>query len=124
MILRLQEFIYKQLNTKEITDKENGIYYQVPANNNFPYLYIGDFHQRDSSTKTQERVEASFKLYLYLREKSLKNMLELAEVIKRKLTVNETIMIKCYEEKIVMQNDGTTQQIIIFCKARLEQENV
>lgn len=119
MILNLQQFIYQQLNQKNITDKIVGIYYQVPANSKFPYIYIGDFHSKDISTKDRERAEIYFKLSLYLRDKSLKSMLELGEDIKRELRSNEIMMIKCFEEKIILQNDGITQQIMMIFRARL-----
>ena len=118
MILYLQQFIYQQLNKKQITDKLVGIYYQVPANSIFPYIYIGDFHSKDISTKDREILDISFRLNIYLRDKNLKSMLELAEEIKETLKDNETMMMRCFEEKVILQTDGITQQIVMLFKVK------
>lgn len=124
MILYLQELIYKQLNVKEITDKVNGIYYHVPSNNSFPYIFIGDFYQCDISTKSLKRANIRFKLSLYLREKSLVSSLKLTKEVKVLLENNDQMIMKCYEEKITIQNDGITQQIIMSFKTKLGDNHV
>lgn len=119
MILYLQHYLYQQLTNAIITDKITGIYYQVPANSNFPYIYLGDFHSKDASVKDKEKLIISFKLSIYLRDKSIKAMLELAQDIKLILKSNKLVMIKCFEEKIILQNDGVTQVIMLLFKVRL-----
>ena len=112
MILELQSLIYQKLNCLSILAKITGIYYHVPANINFPYIYIGDFHN------ILKQDELSFKLTIFLREKSLKPMLELAKEIKSLLVSNLDITLKCLDEKIQLQNDGVTHQIILAFRAK------
>lgn len=113
MILKLQQFIYQQLDYLSSSTKVSGIYYyHVPANSNFPYIYVGDFQD----VLKHGSKEISFKVTIFLREKSLKAMLELAEEIKTLLLSNQNI--RCLEEKIQLQNDGVTHQIILLFKAK------
>lgn len=122
MILYLQQFLYQILNKEAINNQVNGVYYQVPANSSFPYIYIGDFNSKDISGMNQEIVEIHFKLVIYLRDKSLKSMLELSQEIKRVLTLNrkeKVALMRCVEEKMSLQNDGVTHQINMRFKAVL-----
>jgi hypothetical protein len=118
MIIKLQQFIFKKLNQKIITSKVSGIYYQVTSNSYFPYIYVGDFNSKDISTKDREYAEITFSINIYFRDKNLKQMLEVAELIKQLLSRVE-IYIKYSDEKILQQLDGITQQIIITFKAKL-----
>lgn len=119
MIIKLQQFIFKQLNQPIITSKVSGIYYQVTSNSYFPYIYVGDFISKDISTKDREYFEISFKLQIYFRDKNLKTMLELAKLIKQ-LLFSEEMMIKSTEVRIQKQIDGVTEQIIMLFKAKLK----
>ena len=120
MILYLQQFLYNLLNNDSINKKIQGIYFQVLANSYFPYIYIGDFNSKDVSTKDMEIAEIHFKLIIYTRDKSLKNMLELSEGIKRVLNINgkdKVVLMNCIEEKVSLQNDGVTHQISLKFRA-------
>ncbi len=120
MILYLQQFLYNLLNNELINKKLQGVYFQVPANSYFPYIYIGNFNSKDISTKTEEIAEIHFKLIIYTRDKSLKSMLELSNIIKNMLNVNgqeKISLMKCMDEKLSLQNDGVTHQIILKFKA-------
>lgn len=119
MIIKLQQFIFKQLNQPIITSKVTGIYYQITSNSYFPYIYVGDFISKDISTKDREYFEISFKLQIYFRDKNLKTMLELAKLIKQLLS-SEEMMIKSTEVRIQQQIDGVTEQIIMLFKAKLK----
>jgi hypothetical protein len=85
MILKLQQTIYNHLNQKKFTDQLKGIYYQVPSNSSFPYIYIGDFNAKDISTKDRQLAEITFKINIYLRDKNLRVMLELSSEIAQEL---------------------------------------
>lgn len=114
MILHLQEFLYQVLNVEAINKRVKGIYFQVPSNSYFPYLYIGDFYGQDISNIGKKLEEINFKVTLYVRDKSLKNALELAEEIKAVLSVKERgkiAFIRFIEERVLTQNDGITQEI-------------
>lgn len=120
MILYLQEFLYKILNTGDITKKVKGVYFQVPSNSYFPYIYIGDFYGQDISNIAKKLEDINFKITIYVRDKSLKNTLELSEEIKRVLSIKERdkiAFIKFIEEKIITQHDGVTQEINMKFKA-------
>ena len=117
MILKLQDFIYKKLSN--IAGKVVGIYFQVPANSKFPYIYIGDFHSKNKSTKQEIIEEIYFRLIVYSRDKSLKFMNELADDIKKLLYKNDGIIIHYMEEKVSLQNDGITHQVSMSFKAIL-----
>ena len=120
MILYLQQFIHQILNNNSINKKVQGVYFQVPANSYFPYIYIGEFNSRDVSTKDMEIAEIRFKLVIYLRDKSLKSMLELSKEIKGILNINakdRVAFVKCVEEKVSLQNDGATHQISMEFRA-------
>ena len=118
MIIKLQQFIFKQLNQEIITSKVNGVYYQVTSNSYFPYIYVGDFISKDISTKDREYSEVTFTLNIYFRDKNLKAMLELSNLIKQAFTSDE-IQIKSIEEKIMQHLDGVTEQIIMLFKTRV-----
>lgn len=120
MLLYLQQFIYKKLDIDSIKNKVNGIYYHVPSNSYFPYIYIGDFYSKDRSVIGQEISHLNFKIIIYLRDKSLKPALELSKNIKKVLDINgeyKVAFIRCIEEKISLQNDGITYQINMRFKA-------
>lgn len=120
MLLYLQQFIYQKLDIDSIKNRVQGIYYQVPYNSYFPYIYIGEFHSKDRSVVNQEILDINFKIIIYLRDKSLKNMLDLSKNIKGVLNVNgedKVVLMRCLEEKIKLQNDGVTHQINMKFKA-------
>lgn len=120
MILYLQQFIYNKLDNNFIKDQVKGIYYQVPSNSYFPYIYIGDFNSKDRSVIGQKISYINFKVIIYLRDKSLKPTLELSQDIKGILNVegeDKVVFIRCIEEKISLQNDGVTHQINMKFKA-------
>ena len=121
MILYLQQFIQQKFNSNpSILKKVNAIYYQTPASGSFPYIYIFDFNSKNISTKDIEIAEIHCKLTIYLRDKSLKSMLVLAQEIKKILDIRSEeriILMKCLEEKVSLKNDGITQQIIMHFKA-------
>lgn len=117
MIIYLQEYIYSNLNVKSINDKVSGIYYQVPANSKFPYIHIGGFNSKDISVKGFKIKEIYFKLSLYLRDKSIKSMLNLSNDIVNKLKSNENILLHFIEERLDIHNDGITQQVTMNFKA-------
>ena len=124
MILYLQQFIYQKLNQPNISNQVNGIYYQVPANTKFPYIYFGNFVSKDISAKDIAFHDIRFKLTLYLREKSLKSMLLLTRIITQILSCNgkdKIISMRCLEQKINLQNDGVTHEIILSFKALVEE---
>jgi hypothetical protein len=115
MILGLQEIILDNLSKSEAAKRVEGIYYQVPSNSKFPYIYIGDFHSKDISTKTKERREINFKVSLYLRDKSQKFIIEMSESIRQSLKI-KGLFIKCLEEKMSLHSDGITRQITMIFK--------
>ena len=120
MILYLQQFIYKKLDKKFITYQVRGIYYQVPPNSYFPYIYIGEFNSKNRSVIGQQISMINFKITIYLRDKSLKPMLDLSRGIKNILNINgedKVASIRCVEENISLQNDGITHQINMKFKA-------
>jgi hypothetical protein len=120
MILYLQEFIQQKFNSHlSVLKKVNAIYYQTPASGSFPYIYVGEFNSKNISTKDIEIAEIHWKLTIYLRDKSLKSMLTLAQDIRKILDIKSeerVILIKCLEEKVSLKNDGITQQIIMNFK--------
>ncbi len=125
MILFLQQYIYQLLNIDLITKKVKAIYYQVPDNSNFPYLYIGDFNSKYISSKDRIIAKISFKIVIYLRDKNLKSMLLLSQEIKKILKIDHQMIIRCIEDKITINNDGITKQINLTFKAILvEYQNV
>ena len=113
MILQLKDFIYKKLNVELITRNVTGIYFQVPSNNKFPYIYIGDFYHKNISTKDQNIGNIYFKIIIYSRDKSLKFMIDLSKNIKLQLKLDAGILINLVEENFNLQNDGLTHQIIM-----------
>lgn len=113
MIFLLKEFIYKKLNVDLIKKIVTGIYFQVPQNSKFPYIYIGDFNHKNISTKDQNMANINFKLIVYSLDKSLKFITELSESIKKLLKPDVSILLNLVEEKISLQNDGLTYQIIM-----------
>ncbi|MCT4635171.1 MAG: hypothetical protein N4A31_02850 [Rickettsiales bacterium] len=120
MLLYLQQFIYQKLDIDSIKNQVKGIYYQVPYNSYFPYIYIGEFNSKNRSVVNQEILDANFKIIIYLRDKSLKNMLEISRNIKGVLNINgedKVVLMRCLEEKISLQNDGVTHQINMKFKA-------
>ncbi len=120
MLLYLQQFIYQKLDIDSIKNQVKGIYYQVPYNSYFPYIYIGEFNSKNRSVVNQEILEVNFKIVIYLRDKSLKNMLKLSRNIKEILNINgedNVVLMRCLEEKISLQNDGVTHQINMKFKA-------
>ena len=124
MILFLQQYIYQLLNVDLITRNVKAIYYQVPDNSNFPYIYIGDFYSKYVSSKDKVIAKIHFKIAIYLRDKSLRSMLLLSEEIKKILKIDKQMIIRCVEEKITISNDGITKQInLIFKVILVEKEN-
>lgn len=120
MILYLQKYIHKILSNEKITKAVNGVYFQVPSNNAFPYIYIGEFDVQDISTKAQIIEEISFAVSIYTRDKSLKAMLELAEEIKKILSIKSDkriVLIKGVEDRLLPENDGVTHQFNMKFKA-------
>jgi len=125
MILYLQRFIYAELNKPDISDFVTGIYYQVPVNTKFPYIYFGNFVSKDISAKDQRLQNISFKIVIYQRDQSLKSMLGITDKIIKKLsfTGDEYIVsTHCLEQKINLQNDGITHEIILMFKALVSGE--
>ena len=117
MILFLQEWLYSKLNIAKINQNITGIYYYVPSNSKFPYLYIGDFHSKNRSTKTQHIEEIKFQIVIYSRDKGLKNILNIAQEIRKLIHSDQQFLINYLEEKIMLQNDGVTHQISMYFKA-------
>lgn len=114
MILKLQQLLFQSLHCKEITDLVSGIYYQVPNDTKFPYIYIGDFISENISTKDQVIYKINFKLILYFRRKEMKIMMQLSELIKMKISrMEEKNSINHLKDIVNLNNDGVTQQIII-----------
>ncbi len=125
MILFLQQYIYQLLNIDLITKNVKAIYYQVPDNSSFPYIYIGDFNSKYISSKDRVIAKVNFKLIIYLRDKSLKSMLLLSQEIKKILKVDQRMIMRCIEEKISLSSDGITKQINLTFKVILvENEDV
>jgi hypothetical protein len=117
VILFLQEWLYSKLNVAQINQNITGIYYYVPANSKFPYLYIGDFYSKNRSTKTQHIEEIKFQIVIYSRDKGLKNILNLAQEIRKLIQSDQQFLINYLEEKIMLQNDGVTHQISMYFRA-------
>lgn len=128
MILYLQQFISEKFKKNpHITDQFKAIYYQMPAMGSFPYIYVGDFIGRDVSTRVIKKEEIYFKLVIYTRDKNFKFMLYLSEQIKKILNVTneeKIILMKYFEEKLCLQNDGVTHQIILNLKAIVVEDYV
>jgi hypothetical protein len=121
MILALQEIIYQKLNIAEIKNKVSGIYYYVPSNTKFPYIYVGDFYSKNKSIKSSRIEEVNFRIIIYVRDKSLKSMLELGFFVKRRLNSSDGVIIYYLDEKVSLQNDGITHQIAMNFKAIMEE---
>ena len=121
MILTLQENIYQKLNIAEIKNKVSGIYYYVPTNTKFPYIYMGDFYSKNKPIKSCRIEEINFKIVIYVRDKSLKSMLELGYFVKERLNSSDGIIIYYLDEKVSLQNDGITHQIAMNFKAIMEE---
>lgn len=118
MILALRERIYKKCySDKELLDLVTGIYFQVPPNTKFPYIYIGDFHSKNISTKDQHIEEVNFKIVIYLRDKSDKLLLIISNKIKNILSCDSYNLLYFKELEINSQNDGLTKQVIISFRA-------
>jgi hypothetical protein len=52
--MNLQQVIYQKLISAGVQDKVKGVYFHVPDNSPFPYIYIDDFISENISTKNQE----------------------------------------------------------------------
>lgn len=116
MIAYLQQFIYNKL-TKEENFKN--VFFQVPSGSSFPYIFIGDFVSKDISSRGVIIKEISFNIIFYHRDKSQKFAFEMTDKLKHALQINnfqKIILIKPLEEKIIFQNDGVTQQILMKFK--------
>lgn len=125
MILKLQQVIYQLLNKESITKHVQGIYYKVPPNSRFPYIYIGDFYSKNRSTRDQEINEIYFKINLYIRDKSIEFINIIEKEIKKSLQSNQETIISYIEEKLILQNDGITQKLGLTFKALItEDKNV
>ncbi|MEK6733483.1 MAG: DUF3168 domain-containing protein [Pseudomonadota bacterium] len=107
MILKLQEQLYKKLNINEIASKAS-VYFQVPQNSKFPYIFIGDFLSKDKSTKTSKLEEINFKISIYFRDKNLRNMLMLSKEIRELLIADK---INFLEQRVSILNDSITYSI-------------
>ncbi len=117
MMLGLQEILYKKLNIDIINKYVKGIFYYVPPNSPFPYIYIGDFLNKDRSTKSHKINDIRFKIFLFTRDKSLKEALRISKTIQTILSSEKEQIINLIDEKINLQNDGITGQIILSFRA-------
>lgn len=116
MIYQLMQEIIKILANQDLQDKINGIYFTVPANTKFPYIYIGEFLSKDISTKDHLKTLIQFKLLIYSRDKNDKNILSLSDEIKSLFRAQNKNFYKIIDEKLTCQNDGITHQITLNLK--------
>lgn len=121
MILYLNQFLSSKFNnSSEVLNQVKSIYVQTAANSNFPYIYVGDFHSKNISTKNTEAAEIYFKVTIYSRDKNIKSMLKLTSEIRKLLHIdgeNKIVLIRYLSEVVHLQNDGITQQIIMNFRA-------
>lgn len=113
MILLLKNILSSKLKNDFLLGNVTGVFYYVPHNTKFPYVYIGDFQSKNISTKDQDLEEINFKLIIYSRNKSLEEILEIANILRKILKLDQKIILNFIDQKLTLQNDGVTHQLVM-----------
>ncbi len=121
MIWDFQDYLREQICSNKSIANELGIYFSVPSNSKFPYIYIGDFVCKDASVKLRRITEINFNIFIYYRDKRGKYYLRFAKEVENTLLLSEIIKIKYKGLKISSHSDGVTEHICLLYKALIEE---
>ena len=74
---KFKQQLYDKIQAIKLSSNLQGIYFKVPTNSEFPYIYIGDFNVSDCSSKLKRKHEIRFKVVIYYRVQGAKMRTEI-----------------------------------------------